>query len=92
MGTGNLTCSEQLGGLPAVEVLINTIRPPGMTTTVMASSLNPSNVGQAVTFTAAVTNRGAIEPSGTVTFWEGSTALGTGTLNGMRAAAFTRRA
>jgi len=40
----------------------------------IASSTNPSSVGQAVTFTASVTGSGAT-PTGTVTFRDGATAL-----------------
>ncbi|MBS1823527.1 MAG: Ig-like domain repeat protein [Acidobacteria bacterium] len=44
----------------------------------LASSLNPSVIGQAVTFTATVSNNA----TGTVTFANGATVLGTGTLSG----------
>jgi len=47
------------------------------TTTALTSSLNPSIVGQAVTLTATVA--GTL-PTGTVTFKDGVTVLGTGTL------------
>src|SRR5207244_1120199 len=52
--------------------------------TVLASSANPSVVGQSVTFTATVTatTSGAGTPTGTVTFKDGTTALGTSTLSG----------
>jgi large repetitive protein len=52
-------------------------------TTTIASSANPSLVGQSVTFTATVaaTSPGTGTPSGTVTFKDGSTTLGTGTLS-----------
>jgi hypothetical protein len=46
----------------------------------LTSSLNPSNTGDAVTFTAAVTCPN-LTPTGTVTFSDGGTALGTVTLN-----------
>jgi hypothetical protein len=59
------------------------------TTTTLKSSLNPANAGVAVTFTATVTTTGAIPPTGTVTFNDGTTALGTGTLNGSQVATFT---
>jgi Big-like domain-containing protein len=49
------------------------------TTTAVASSLNPSTAGQAVTFTATVTAVGT--PTGSVTFRDGTTTLGTGTLS-----------
>ena len=53
------------------------------TTTIVASSVNPSVHGQSVTFTAVVspTVPGAHTPSGTVIFKEGTTTLGNSTLN-----------
>ena len=49
----------------------------------LTSSVNPSTVGQSVTFTATVTTPGGgVSPTGTVTFFDGSTPLGTQTLNG----------
>lgn len=45
----------------------------GATTTAVVSSLNPSQVGQAVTFTATVTGA---SPTGTVQFRDGATNLG----------------
>ena len=48
------------------------------TTTKLVSSVNPSVLGQAVMFTATVTGT---NPTGTVTFRDGSTTLGTGTLS-----------
>lgn len=50
------------------------------TTTALASSKNPSDVGQPVTFTATVTSAGGTPP-GSVTFTDGSTTLGTVTLS-----------
>jgi hypothetical protein len=53
------------------------------TTTVLASSLNPSVVGQAVTFTATVSSSAGTPPNGeTLTFKNGSAVLGTATLSG----------
>src|SRR5262245_47509046 len=53
------------------------------TTTTVTSSANPSVVGQLVTFTATVASvaPGAGIPSGAVAFKDGSTTLGTGTLD-----------
>jgi subtilase family serine protease len=51
------------------------------TTTAVVSSLNPSVSGQTVTFTATVTPAFGGSPNGTVTFSNGTTVLGTGTLN-----------
>ena len=52
------------------------------TTTAVASSANPSVVGQAVTFTATVSSTATGTPTGTVTFLDGVTTLGMATLNG----------
>jgi len=56
------------------------------TTIAVASSENPSNFGDSVTFTATVTpsntTLGLPVPSGSVTFKDGTTTLGTGTING----------
>jgi hypothetical protein len=47
------------------------------TTTTLVSSQNPSNVGQSVTFTATVTPQFGGKVNGTVTFYDGTTALKT---------------
>ena len=53
------------------------------TSTTIATSGTPSTYGDNVTFTATVTRgAGTNTPSGTVTFMEGATTLGTGTLSG----------
>lgn len=53
------------------------------TTTTVASSVNPTVFGQSTTFTATVSANapGAGTPTGTVTFMDGSTVIGTGTLD-----------
>jgi hypothetical protein len=53
------------------------------TTTAVTSSQNPAHVGQCVIFTAtiSVTAPGAGAPTGTVTFMDGTTTLGTGTVS-----------
>ncbi|MFN8381824.1 MAG: sortase [Anaerolineales bacterium] len=58
------------------------------TTTSLTSDINPSLYGQTVTFTATVTS-GAGTPTGTVTFMNGATTLGTGTLNASGVATFS---
>jgi phosphatidylinositol-3-phosphatase len=58
------------------------------TTTTLSSNLNPAAEGQPVTFTATVSS-GAGTPGGTVSFLEGATTLGTGTLNASGVATFT---
>jgi Bacterial Ig-like domain (group 3)/Beta-propeller repeat len=52
------------------------------TTTTLTSSHNPSNFGQSVTFTASVTPQFGGAVTGTVTFYDGSTALKTVGLSG----------
>jgi len=54
------------------------------TTTKVTSSANPSIFGESVTFTATVkaVAPGSGTPTGTVSFLDGSTSLGTGTLSG----------
>jgi hypothetical protein len=54
------------------------------TSTSLVASLNPSNSGQAVTFTATVSS-GSGTPTGTVTFKDGTTTLGTVSLSGSQA-------
>ncbi len=56
------------------------------TTTTLTSSANPSVFGQSVTFTATVSATGA---TGTVTFQDGATALGTATLTSGQATFIT---
>jgi hypothetical protein len=60
------------------------------TATTLASSANPSISGESVTFTA--TTAGGNGPTGTVTFKDGASTLGTGTLNSHGAASFTTSA
>jgi hypothetical protein len=53
------------------------------TTTTLSSAPNPSNPGQAVTFTAVVAVKAGAPPNGeTVSFMKGKTVLGTGLLSG----------
>jgi hypothetical protein len=58
------------------------------TTTAVSSSANPSVFSQSVTFTAAVTSSGGV-PTGTVTFKDGSSTLGTSSLDGTGHVTFT---
>src|SRR5262249_47245440 len=51
-------------------------------TTTIASSANPSVLGQPVTFTATVTGSGFGSPTGVVTFLDGSTTIGQAALTG----------
>src|SRR4029077_1976885 len=58
------------------------------TATTLASSKNPSTSGDSVTFTAGVTSAGGV-PTGTVSFNDGATLLGTGALDGTGTASFS---
>jgi hypothetical protein len=51
------------------------------TSTTITSSQDPAILGATVTFTATVTTTGSDQPTGTVTFDDGTTQLGTGTLS-----------
>ena len=65
------------------------------TTTVTSAVPSPSSFGQSVTFTATVVANGpstALVTSGTVTFKDGTTTLGTGTVNASGMATFTTSA
>src|SRR5439155_24188314 len=72
-----VTSAEETGNTANASITLN----QGSSTTTVASSANPSTLGQSVTLTASVTGGGAT-PTGTVTFKDGATTLGTGTLSG----------
>ena len=79
LGNANFTGS-------ASPVLTQTVNPLNTGTT-LVSSLNPSTLGQSVTFTATVTpSSGTATPNGSVTFMDGATTLGTKTLSSGKAA------
>jgi uncharacterized protein (DUF2141 family) len=78
--------TNNLSGL--VGVLLNTSI-SATTTTALSSSQNPSALGQSVAFTATVATSGSVIPTGMVTFMDGSTTLGTGTLNSFGIAIYT---
>jgi uncharacterized delta-60 repeat protein len=62
------------------------------TTTMLASSANPSVYGHSVTFTATVGTAGPLAPTGTVDFYDGATLLGSAVLtnvNGITTATFS---
>ncbi len=52
------------------------------TTATLTSSLNPSFYGNSVTFTATIPPSGTTAPTGAVSFLDGATQIGTGTLSG----------
>src|SRR6476660_9614059 len=57
---------------------------------VPASSLNPSIFGQSVTLTAKVHSAAPASPTGSVTFKNGATSLGSATLNASGIATLTK--
>jgi len=62
--------------------------------TALTSSVNPSTLGQAVTFTATVTPAtlaASGAPTGTVTFKDGAAVIGAGTLIGAKATLLTSK-
>jgi hypothetical protein len=56
---------------------VNQVVNKAVTTTTLASSRNPSAVGQSVTFTASVAPQFSGTPTGTVTFYDGTTLVKT---------------
>jgi hypothetical protein len=63
------------------------------TTMTLLSSLNPSNQGQSVTFTATLTPAsGSVVPTGHIDFHDGATTIGSGNIDGTGTATFTTSA
>jgi hypothetical protein len=62
---------------------------PDDTTTVVSGAPNPSTFGQSVMFTATTTAPFATPTPGTVTFFDGSTVIGTGSVNAQGVATFS---
>jgi hypothetical protein len=69
-----------------------TVLDPNSTTINASSSLNPSILGQNVTFTATVTSAGGSVPTGSITFTDGSSPLGSVALDPSGKATFTTSA
>jgi Bacterial Ig-like domain (group 3) len=97
-GTARLATSNLMAGSHSITAVYNgtasfissssavstqTVAPDG-TTSVVTASINPSVFGQAFTFTVTVSAAapGSGNPTGIVTFLDGSTTLGTATLRG----------
>ena len=78
--------SNSAGSATSSAATLTVINPA--TTTVLVSSANPSTFGQSVTFTATVSSPVGI-PTGTVTFLDGASSLGTGTLDSSGMATLT---
>jgi hypothetical protein len=93
-GTASLATAGLAGGVHAISAVyggdgnftgstssnwVHTVSPAG-TATALASSANPSALGQSVSFTATVTSTAGV-PTGTVTFLDGATTLGSAALS-----------
>ncbi|MGD0681221.1 MAG: Ig-like domain repeat protein [Terracidiphilus sp.] len=75
---------------PLVIELIGNAAPLNSTMVALTSSLNPSDFGQSVTFTATVTTgTGTLSTSSTVTFFDGATQLGVVDVSTSGVATFT---
>jgi hypothetical protein len=88
LASGDFTGDQQpdlaitTGALSSITILPNIAAGYRQATaTTLASSPNPSSVYQSVTFTATVTTQAKGNPTGTVTFISGGTALGQGKLS-----------
>jgi len=76
----------------AFKSLVVTLPPStDATQTLVTSNVNPAYFGQAITFTSNVSTTGAFVaiPTGTVTFLDGTTPIGTGTLDSTGKASLT---
>ena len=84
LGTSSLTAvySGNTGSVGSTSTAQSvTINPQTVTATALAASPNPSAAGQPVTLTATVTPAPTGTPAGTVSFFRGSTLLGTANVN-----------
>ncbi len=77
------TCTVTMSATESVTATFTSTK-ADTTTTTLNSTPNPSVVGQAVTFTATVTAQSGT-PTGSVTFYNGASVLGTGTLSSGKA-------
>jgi|HubBroStandDraft_6_1064221.scaffolds.fasta_scaffold00121_33 hypothetical protein len=68
--------------------LTQTVQKAG-TSTVLISSANPSNPNQSITFTATVTSNTTREPTGKVTFLDGTATIGASSVNESGIATFS---
>ena len=77
--TANQSGNSNYAAAPAVQKAI-TVN-PGTATSKLTSSSASITYGASVTLTATLTGSGSTKPSGTVTFYNGTASIGTGTLN-----------
>jgi hypothetical protein len=93
-GTHSITATYGAAGFDLTSTsspLTHTVTKATSTTSV-THSLNPSSYGQAVVFTASIVSSHGGSVSGIVTFKDGSTTLGTGTVNSSNKATYTTSA
>jgi hypothetical protein len=77
----------------AVVVTVSAAPAPVATTTALTASPTSGVTGVSIGFSAAVAPAsGAVTPTGTVTFFDGTTSIGTGTVNGSGIATFATAA
>src|SRR5205823_2498663 len=87
LGVGNHALTASFAGTgdfaDSISAAVTGAVNPAATTVALASSVTPAVTGQAVTFTATVAAvaPGAGTPTGTVTFLDGTTVLGTAPVN-----------
>ena len=83
--------AEYVGSMPYSSSSGSTIVTVSKATTMTSLSASPSSIhqGESVTLTATVTSDGAGTPTGTVVFKEGSTTLGSSTVDGSGIATFS---
>ncbi len=81
VGTASITVVNPSPGGGTSNAQTFTVNPVNTTTTV-TSSATSSVYGNSVTFTATVTPASGGAPTGTVTFWDETSTLGTASLNG----------
>jgi Bacterial Ig-like domain (group 3)/FG-GAP-like repeat len=93
IGSSNITAvfsgnASYANSTSAILVVVVTPLPVSTTTTLNAIT-SPGTVGQPITFTAAVSPTPSGTPTGTVSFFNGGTLVGTGTVNSSGIATFT---
>jgi uncharacterized repeat protein (TIGR03803 family) len=90
--SGNLYGTTQGGGANGAGVafsLSHIAGPASPTTTTLTSSPNPATAGNPLVFTATVTSSSGAVSTGTITFYEGSTILGTQAVGACGSASLT---
>lgn len=87
--TGSLSAVSNAANSPGVVEVSGQVLAVQPTSASLTSSLNPAGLGTAVTFTAVVSNSLPVAATGTVDFYDGTTQIGTATLNATGVAAFS---